>query len=63
MSKERNLVARKAAKQNLSEVLLEIDRINQGIAAAQSESARKRYATRARIYHARLKQLTPGEAR
>ncbi len=56
--KERNLVARKAATLNQSEVLLEIDRINRGLACAQSVSARKRYETRARIYHARLRQLT-----
>ena len=61
--KERNLVARKASKQNLSQVLLEIDRIKQGIAVAQSESARKRYQIRARIYHSRMKQLTLEGAR
>lgn len=59
--KERNLIARKAAKMNMSEVLLEIDRINRGLACAQSISARKRYQTRVRIYTARMKELAREE--
>ena len=55
--KERNLVKRKAATLDMSQVLLEIDRINRGVACAQSASARKRYASRLAIYHARRQQL------
>ena len=41
--KERNLVRRKAASMDLNAVLLEIDRINHGLACAQGASARNEH--------------------
>jgi hypothetical protein len=57
MTREADMVRRKAAGMGPAEVMAELDRIARGIACAVGEGARKRYETRRSIFQERLKQL------
>ena len=58
MSREADMVRRKAKTMQTTEVVAELDRIDRGLARAVGEGARKRYITRREIFSARLRELT-----
>lgn len=60
--KEIDLVREKAATLDEAQVRSELDRIERGIATAQSGGAYKRYVTRKAVYRARLTKLRSRDA-
>lgn len=57
MTRETDMVRRKAKTMNEAQVRDELKRIERGIACAVGDGARKRYETRRSIFQERLKQL------
>lgn len=57
MTREADMVRRKAKTMNEGAVRDELKRIDRGIACAVGDGARKRYETRRSIFQERLKQL------
>jgi hypothetical protein len=57
MTREADMVRRKAKTMDKMQVYAELDRIDRGLLCAVGEGARKRYGTRRVIFQERLNEL------
>jgi hypothetical protein len=60
MTREADMVRRKAKTMDKMQVHAELDRIDRGLDCAVGEGARKRYWTRREIFQERLNELRKG---